>query len=69
MDATLEPQCRGAPDGADRPLADRSNDGGRLCTTKSRLKFFMNEFRKLGFIEHNGGLKIHTSLLSVVLHD
>ena len=39
-------------------------------TTRSRVNFFMNKFRKLGLIEYNGGgLKIHSSLLSVVLHD
>jgi CRP/FNR family transcriptional regulator, cyclic AMP receptor protein len=38
-------------------------------TTRSRVNFFMNKFRKLGFIDYNGGLKIHSSLLSVVLHD
>ena len=38
-------------------------------TTRSRVNFFMNKFGKLGFIEYNGGLKIHTSLLSIVLHD
>ena len=38
-------------------------------TTRSRINFFMNKFRKLGFIEYNGGLKIHSSLLSIVLHD
>jgi CRP/FNR family transcriptional regulator, cyclic AMP receptor protein len=38
-------------------------------TTRSRVNFFMNKFRKLGFIEYNGGLKINASLLSVVLHD
>ena len=38
-------------------------------TTRSRVNFFMNKFRKLGFIEYNGALKIHSSLLSVVLHD
>jgi CRP/FNR family cyclic AMP-dependent transcriptional regulator len=38
-------------------------------TTRSRVNFFMNKFRKLGFIEYNGGLKINNSLLSVVLHD
>jgi CRP/FNR family cyclic AMP-dependent transcriptional regulator len=38
-------------------------------TTRSRVNFFMNKFRKLGFIEYNGGLKIHGSLVSVVLHD
>lgn len=38
-------------------------------TTRPRISFFMNKFRKLGFIEYNDGLEIHTSLLSVVLHD
>jgi CRP-like cAMP-binding protein len=38
-------------------------------TTRSRISFFMNKFRKLGFIEYNGKLEIHSSLLSVVLHD
>jgi CRP/FNR family cyclic AMP-dependent transcriptional regulator len=37
--------------------------------TRSRVNFFMNKFRKLGFIEYNGGLKINSSLLSIVLHD
>jgi len=38
-------------------------------TTRSRVNFFMNKFRKLGFIKYNGGLHIDTSLLSVVLHE
>jgi CRP/FNR family cyclic AMP-dependent transcriptional regulator len=38
-------------------------------TTRSRVNFFMNKFKKLGFIKYNGGLHINTSLLSVVLHD
>ncbi len=38
-------------------------------TTRSRVNFFMNRFRKLGFIEYNGVLRVHPSLLSVVLHD
>jgi CRP/FNR family cyclic AMP-dependent transcriptional regulator len=38
-------------------------------TTRSRVNFFMNKFRRLGFIEYNGGLKINGSLLSIVLHD
>jgi CRP/FNR family transcriptional regulator, cyclic AMP receptor protein len=38
-------------------------------TTRSRVNFFMNKFRKLGFIDYNGGLKVNHSLLSVVLHD
>jgi CRP-like cAMP-binding protein len=40
-----------------------------IGATRSRVNFFMNKFRKLGFIEYNGGIKIHGSLLSVVLHD
>jgi CRP/FNR family transcriptional regulator, cyclic AMP receptor protein len=38
-------------------------------TTRSRVNFFMNKFRKLGYIEYNGGLKINDSLMTVVLHD
>ncbi|MBE3135436.1 MAG: Crp/Fnr family transcriptional regulator [Acidobacteria bacterium] len=38
-------------------------------TTRSRVNFFMNKFKKLGFIEYNGGLRINDSLLSIVLHD
>ncbi len=38
-------------------------------TTRSRVNFFMNKFRKLGFIEYNGELKVNDSLISVVLHD
>jgi CRP/FNR family cyclic AMP-dependent transcriptional regulator len=40
-----------------------------IGTTRSRVSFFMNKFRKLGFIEYNGKLEVHSSLLSVVLHD
>jgi CRP-like cAMP-binding protein len=40
-----------------------------IGTTRSRVSFFMNRFRKLGFIQYNGGLEVHSSLLSVVLHD
>jgi CRP-like cAMP-binding protein len=40
-----------------------------IGTTRSRVNFFMNKFRKLGFIRYNGGLHVHDSLLSVVLHD
>jgi CRP/FNR family transcriptional regulator, cyclic AMP receptor protein len=40
-----------------------------IGTTRSRVNFFMNRFRKLGFIKYNGGLQVHSSLLSVVLHD
>jgi CRP/FNR family cyclic AMP-dependent transcriptional regulator len=40
-----------------------------IGTTRSRVSFFMNRFRKLGFIEYNGRIRVHRSLLSVVLHD
>jgi CRP/FNR family cyclic AMP-dependent transcriptional regulator len=40
-----------------------------IGTTRSRVNVFMNRFRKLGFIEYNGDLKIHSSLLNIVLHD
>ena len=40
-----------------------------IGTTRSRVNFFMNKFRSLGFIDYNGVLTIHTALLSVVLHD
>jgi CRP/FNR family cyclic AMP-dependent transcriptional regulator len=39
-----------------------------IGTTRSRVSFFMNRFRKLGFIEYNGRIKVHRSLLNVVLH-
>ena len=40
-----------------------------IGTTRSRVSFFMNKFRKLGYIEYNGKLEVHTSLLNMVLHD
>jgi len=40
-----------------------------IGTTRSRVNFFMNKFRKLGFIEYNGDIKVNSSLLTVVLHD
>ena len=40
-----------------------------IGTTRSRVNFFMNRFRKLGFIDYNGGLLVHSSLLGVVLHE
>jgi len=41
----------------------------KVGTTRSRVNFFMSKFRKLGFIEYNGTLKVHTSLLNVIVHD
>jgi hypothetical protein len=40
-----------------------------IGTTRSRVSAFMNKFRKLGFIEYNGSLNVHSSLLNVILHD
>jgi len=42
-----------------------------IGTTRSRVSFFMNRFRKLGFVNYNGGsgLQVHSSLLNIVLHD
>ena len=42
---------------------------GIVGTTRSRVSFFMNKFRRLGFIAYNGHLEVHSSLLNVVLHD
>jgi len=40
-----------------------------IGTTRSRVSAFMNKFRKLGFIEYNGPLKVHNSLLNMILND
>ena len=51
------------------PKISQETLAGMIGTTRSRVSFFMNKFRKLGFIDHNGGLSVHSSLLNVVLHD
>ncbi|HET7239353.1 MAG TPA: helix-turn-helix domain-containing protein [Terrimicrobiaceae bacterium] len=51
------------------PTINQDVLAAKVGTTRSRINFFMNMFRKLGFIEYNGGLKIHTSLLNVIVHD
>jgi CRP-like cAMP-binding protein len=51
------------------PKMSQETVAGIIGTTRSRVSFFMNRFRKLGFVEYNGDLKIHSSLLNVVLHD
>lgn len=55
----------------ERILAKVSQEtlAGMIGTTRSRVNFFMNKFRKLGFIEYNGKIKINRSLLTVVLHE
>jgi CRP-like cAMP-binding protein len=40
-----------------------------IGTTRARVSFFMNKFRRLGFIKYNGGIEVHTSLLNMILHD
>ncbi len=61
----------GEPEASHRVLPKVSQEtlAEMVGTTRSRVNFFMNKFRKLGFIEYNGGLKINNSLLSVVLRD
>jgi CRP/FNR family transcriptional regulator, cyclic AMP receptor protein len=51
------------------PKISQETLAGIVGTTRSRVSVFMNRFRRLGFIEYNGELKIHSSLLNVVLHD
>ena len=61
----------GEPEGTHRALPKLSQEtlAEMVGTTRSRVNFFMNKFRKLGFIDYNGDLKINNSLLSVVLRD
>ena len=61
----------GEPEVSHRTLPKVSQEtlAEMVGTTRSRVNFFMNKFRKLGFIEYNGGLKINNSLLTVVLRD
>jgi CRP-like cAMP-binding protein len=61
----------GKDDASERTLPKLSQEtlAEMVGTTRSRVNFFMNKFRKLGFIEYNGGLKVKSSLLSIVLHD
>ncbi len=59
-------------DGQHEPVVPRISQetlAEMVGTTRSRVSFFMNKFRKLGFVEYNGGLQVHSSLLSVVHHD
>jgi CRP-like cAMP-binding protein len=51
------------------PMISQETLAEMIGATRTRVNFFMNKFRKLGFIEYNGGLKVNASLLSVVLHD
>jgi CRP/FNR family transcriptional regulator, cyclic AMP receptor protein len=51
------------------PKISQETLAGMVGTTRSRVSHFMNKFRKLGFVEYNGGLEVHSSLLGIVLHD
>jgi len=51
------------------PKVDQGTLAQMIGTTRSRINFFMNRFRKLGFIDYNGGLQVNSSLLNVILHD
>ncbi len=51
------------------PEISQETLAGLVGTTRSRISFFMNRFRKLGFIHYNGGIEVHSSLLNIVLHD
>jgi|ERR1043165_4583529 CRP-like cAMP-binding protein len=51
------------------PRLSQETLAGIIGTTRSRVNFFMNKFRELGFIEYNGGIKVNSALLTVVLHD
>ena len=61
----------GEPEASHRAVPKVSQEvlAEMVGTTRSRVNFFMNKFRKLGFIDYNGELKINTSLLSIVLRD
>src|SRR5439155_1113759 len=59
-------------DGQHEPVVPRISQetlAEMVGTTRSRVSFFMNKFRRMGLIEYNGGLQVHSSLLNIVLHD
>ena len=61
--ATVDDTKKSVPKISQETLAEM------IGTTRERVNFFMNKFRKLGFIEYNGGLSVHSSLVNVVLYD
>ena len=61
-----------APQASSQPVIGKISQetlADMIGTTRSRVSVFMNKFRKLGFIDYNGDLVVHNSLLNVVLHD
>jgi CRP-like cAMP-binding protein len=68
------PPCQpgpGEPDQTHRVLPRISQEtlAEMIGTTRSRVNFFMNKFKKLGFIEYDGGLKVNHSVLTIIVHD
>jgi CRP/FNR family cyclic AMP-dependent transcriptional regulator len=59
----------GIKERTDIPKVSQETLAEMVGTTRSRVSMFMNKFRKMGFIAYNGGLEVHSSLLSVVLHE
>ena len=51
------------------PYITQESLADMIGTTRSRVSFFINRFRQLGFIQYNGGIRVHKSLLNVILHD
>lgn len=51
------------------PKMSQETLAGMVGTTRSRVSFFMNKFKKLGLIEYNGELRVHSSLINIILHD
>ena len=51
------------------PKISQDTLANMVGTTRSRVSFFLNKFRKLGFIDYKGRMEVHSSLLNIVLHD
>src|ERR1700704_1503891 len=63
---------RGGKDEKSEPILAKISQetlADMIGTTRSRVSFFMNKFRKLGLIDYNGGIEVHSTLLNVVLHE
>lgn len=61
-----------ANDGELRPIAPKISQevlAARVGTTRSRVNYFMNKFKRLGLIEYNGAIKVHTGLINIIVHD
>ena len=59
-------------DGQLRPISPKISQevlAARVGTTRARINFFLNKFRKLGLIEYNGSMKVNTALINIIVHD